>query len=229
MRLRARWLFLYLVWAASGGVVLRGVLKAGLSLEMRFLCPTGTVASHLFSLGRLRGVRQGGAGYGAAPPSRPPLHPPRSTPAEAFPFPLFHEGCAALAAGASSLRSAISLRAAQCQRSPPLWIEIVWARCVWALFFILACRLVEVNVPRGHGGFFFTVVFGPPTRRAARRGRLWSCAPFSAPLASPPKHPAGVFQLPQVDEGCAAFAPGAFSLRSAISLRAAQCQRALLP
>jgi len=32
------------------------------------------------SLGRLRGARQGGAGYGATPPSRPPLHPPRSTP-----------------------------------------------------------------------------------------------------------------------------------------------------
>ena len=31
-------------------------------------------------LGRLRGGRQGGAGYGASPPSRPPLHPPRSTP-----------------------------------------------------------------------------------------------------------------------------------------------------
>ena len=31
------------------------------------------------SLGRLR-RGQGGAGYGAAPPSRPPLHPPRSTP-----------------------------------------------------------------------------------------------------------------------------------------------------
>ena len=30
-------------------------------------------------LGRLR-RGQGGAGYGAAPPSRPPLHPPRSTP-----------------------------------------------------------------------------------------------------------------------------------------------------
>ena len=28
-----------------------------------------------------------------------------------------------------------------------------------------------------------------PVRRAARRGRLWGSAPFSAPLASPPKHP----------------------------------------
>ena len=31
--------------------------------------------------------------------------------------------------------------------------------------------------------------FGTPARRAARRGRLWGYAPFSAPLASPPKHP----------------------------------------
>ena len=30
---------------------------------------------------------------------------------------------------------------------------------------------------------------GTPARRAARWGRLWGCAPFSAPLASPPKHP----------------------------------------
>ena len=39
------------------------------------------------SLGRLRGARQGGAGYGATPPSRPPLHPPRSTPKEGFQLP----------------------------------------------------------------------------------------------------------------------------------------------
>ena len=31
--------------------------------------------------------------------------------------------------------------------------------------------------------------FETPVRRAARRGRLWGCAPFAAPLASPPKHP----------------------------------------
>ena len=72
------------------------------------------------------------------------------------------------------------------------------------------------------------MLFGPPPA-GARRGRLWGCAPFSAPLASPPKHPAGAFQHPTFREGCAASAPGASSLRSAISLRAAQCQRALSP
>ena len=60
------------------------------------------------SLGRLRGVRQGGAGYGAAPPSLPPLHPPRSTPKERFQFPSCGEGNAAFAAGASLPRSARS-------------------------------------------------------------------------------------------------------------------------
>ena len=60
------------------------------------------------SLGRLRGARQGGAGYGAAPPSLPPLHPPRSTPKEGFQFPSCGEGNAAFAAGASLPRSARS-------------------------------------------------------------------------------------------------------------------------
>jgi len=76
--------------------------------------------------------------------------------------------------------------------------------------------------PAGTGAFFY-LLFGPPPARA-RRGRLWGCAPFSAPLASPPKHPAGVFQHPTFREGCAAAASGASSLRSVISLRAAQCQ-----
>ena len=39
------------------------------------------------------------------------------------------------------------------------------------------------------------MLFGPPPA-GARRGRLWGCAPFSAPLASPPKHPAGLVASP---------------------------------
>ena len=51
---------------------------------------------------------------------------------------------------------------------------------------------------------------GTPVRRAARRGRLWGYAPFSAHLASPPKHPLKKgFQLPQNGEGNAAIAAGA--------------------
>ena len=38
-------------------------------------------------------------------------------------------------------------------------------------------------------GFRPPAELGTPARRAARRGRLWGCAPFAAPLASPPKHP----------------------------------------
>ena len=64
-------------------------------------------------------------------------------------------------------------------------------------------------------------------RGGCKGGRLWGCAPFSAPLASPPKHPSRAFPFPPFHEGCAAFAPGASSLRSVISLRAAQCQSAL--
>ena len=55
------------------------ITKQGLSFERWFLCPAGTGAFLFCCLGRLR-RGQGGAGYGAAPPSRPPLHPPRSTP-----------------------------------------------------------------------------------------------------------------------------------------------------
>ena len=66
-------------------------------------------------LGRLRGVRQGGAGYGAAPPSRPPLHPPRSTPEEGYQHPLCCEGTRLKLRELPSLTvfsQAISLRAA---------------------------------------------------------------------------------------------------------------------
>ncbi|OXS27631.1 MAG: hypothetical protein BCS36_11300 [Desulfovibrio sp. MES5] len=56
----------------------RGELKTSLSFESKFLCPAGTGAFLLSSFGRLRGVRQGGTGYGAAPPSRPSLHPPEA-------------------------------------------------------------------------------------------------------------------------------------------------------
>ena len=91
--------------------------------------------------------------------------------------------------------------------------------------------------PADRAAFSFLLFWPPPA--GARRGRLWGCAPFSAPLASPPKHPAGLvvsfhstdepsraFHISSSHEGCAAVAAGASSLRSAISLRAAQCQRA---
>ena len=61
--------------------------------------------------------------------------------------------------------------------------------------------------PAGTRAFLF-MLFGPPPA-GARRGLLWGCAPFSAPLASPPKHPASGFQLPYGNEGCAASASGA--------------------
>ena len=67
-------------------------------------------------LGRLRGVRQGGADYGAAPLSRPLLHPPRSTPlGEAFNFRWSCEGTRLDLRELPSLAGlgqAISLRAA---------------------------------------------------------------------------------------------------------------------
>ena len=73
-------------------------------------------------------------------------------------------------------------------------------------------KLREVNsscCPSGTG-FHPPAVLGTPVRRAARRGRLWGYAPFSAPLASPPKHPLRrVFQISSCGEGNATIATGA--------------------
>ena len=60
-------------------------IKLGLSFERQFLCPAGTGPFHLLSLGRLRGVRQGGAGYGAAPPCIPPEAPRLGFPISVIP------------------------------------------------------------------------------------------------------------------------------------------------
>ena len=57
-----------------------------------FCCPSGTGIRRPAKLGRLRGVRQGGAGYGATPPSRPPLHPPEAPPKKDFQLPWRGEG-----------------------------------------------------------------------------------------------------------------------------------------
>ena len=74
--------------------------------------------------------------------------------------------------------------------------------------------------PCGHGAFQF-LLFGAPARRAADGGLL-GAAPLRGPLCTPPGPPRWVFHLPSLCEGCASFAAGASSLRSAISLRAAQ-------
>ena len=55
------------------------MVKNGAAFMKSFVpCGYGGFSSLWFC--RLRGARQGGAGYGASPPSRPPLHPPRTTP-----------------------------------------------------------------------------------------------------------------------------------------------------
>ena len=95
-------------------------------------------------------------------------------------------------------------------------------------------------------GLFRCSLFGPPARRAADGGLLGAAAPPRPPLHSPRTTPLGfpysispqnplcthsgqscwAFQLPPACEGCASFAAGASSLRSVISLRAAQCHQA---
>ena len=75
--------FLFMLFWTPARESLRGQysgrLKAGLSFERGGCALLAWRLFFLCSLGRLR-RGQGGAGYGAAPPSRPPLHPPRSTP-----------------------------------------------------------------------------------------------------------------------------------------------------
>ena len=101
----------------------------GLVARLNGMCPAGTRA-FLFLLFWPPPAGADGGLLGAAAPPRPPLHSPRTTPLGlspistptdwplgAFHTPSFREGCAAYAPGASSLRSAISLRAAQCQRA----------------------------------------------------------------------------------------------------------------
>ena len=67
--------------------------------------------------------------------------------------------------------------------------------------------------------------FGTPVRRAARRGRLWGCAPFAAPLASPPKHPQrGIFNylcVARATRHLLRELPSLAALGQVISLRAA--------
>ena len=95
-------------------------------------------------------------------------------------------------------------------------------------------------MPCGHGGFSFYVDLA--ASGGADGGLLGAAAPPRPPLHSPRTTPLGLspistptdlplgaFHTPSFREGCAAFASGASSLRSAISLRAAQCQRRLSP
>ena len=79
----------------------------GMSLpfEREFCRPAGREVFSFCSIGRLRGVRQGGAGYGASPPSRPPLHPPRSTPLQIFNYRAFARAARLLLRELPSLRS----------------------------------------------------------------------------------------------------------------------------
>ena len=61
-------------------------------------------------------------------------------------------------------------------------------------------NVFSIIMPFGRDIFRLQAI-GTPARRAARWGRLWGCAPFAVPLASPPKHPQEGSQLPRGYEG----------------------------
>ncbi len=93
--------------------------------------PAGWEVFSFCSIGRLRGVRQGGAGYGASPPSRPPLHPPRSTPFR-FSTPPGWRGLRVSCSGSFPPSGrVISLRAAQCHRALLLCMKAVERLPAW--------------------------------------------------------------------------------------------------
>ncbi len=98
-----------------GTPVQRAISPAGRGSTFQLYYPSGTGFRLPAKMGRLCGAQQGGAGYGAAPPSRPPLHPPRSTPEEGYQHPLCCEGTRLELRELPSLATlsqAISLRAA---------------------------------------------------------------------------------------------------------------------
>ena len=74
-------------------------------------------------------------------------------------------------------------------------------------------------------GLFFILVWA--ASGGGKAGPVMGLRPLLGPPCIPPEAPPGVFQLSRVGEGRAATAAGASSLRSVISLRAAQCQRTL--
>ena len=92
--------------------------------------------------------------------------------------------------------------------------KIVWAVCE-ARFRFPSLGLKQLAALRARDSAP-SAAFGTPSRRGARRGRLWGCAPFSAPLASPPKHPLR-FSTTFAWRGRRVFAAGASLTRCARS------------
>ena len=127
------------------------------------------------------------------------------------------------------------------------WLLIFAA--LWTRRFVLKQAIVWVCRPASAGFAFKLIIarlyrpsgaafrpparFGTPARRAARWGRLWGYAPFSAPLASPPKHPLKkVFSFPKPARATRLLLrelPSLAPLTQVISLRAALCQIQLSP
>jgi len=88
------------------------------------------------------------------------------------------------------LASGVCAAGGKCGRVLP--IGFAWAACAAGDARNELALRKGILPPCGTGGFQL-LFYWPPARRAARRGRLWGFAPFSAPLASPPKHPLQVF------------------------------------
>ena len=83
-----------------------------------------------------------------------------------------------------------------------------WDACAAGNFTCRAGEHLSALLPFGYG-ISPSGEDGTPVRRAARWGRLWGCAPFAAPLASPPKHPRRGLSASLVLRGHAARAAGA--------------------
>ena len=94
-----------------------------------------------------------------------------------------------------------------------------------------ACLTRTISFPRDNRrfscSFALIALIWAACAAGGRRGLL-GAVPLRGSLYTPPGSPLWAFRIPLPGEGCAAFAAGASSLRSVISLRAAQCHRAFL-
>ena len=175
--------------------------KQGLSFESMLLRPAGTGAFLYFSLGRLRGeVRVCATGV----------------------LKIIKQACP-LRGGLCALRARVLFFL--CSFGRLRGGRRGYARRALRKKQSRVCPLRGGLCALRARGLFFILVWAASGEGKA--GPVMGLRPLLGPPCIPPEAPRWGFPTFDIHEGCAASASGASSLRSAISLRAAQCQCAL--